>query len=337
MYKLPLITNELALDLLVNNFHLEFSPGEKYSYSNSNYFLLAMIIEKVTGLKYSDFLKENIFRPLKMKNTYAPDEFTDSIPGRINAYSYYWNKTEYDLQDRVSGHGNIYSTIYDQYLFDQALYSDKLVKQETLNEAFDFNQFIDSKRGYRYGLGWRIEGKDSSAGIVSHRGSIGGFKSLLWRDIINKNTLIILSNNWWLVDIPEIINGAQNIIQGKQYDLAKISIQAFFLDNWYMYGFNAAENKMQKVITENPDKYNYKEDLLNDLAYFFFYRKDDSAMNIIDFALEIYPNSANLWDSKGEMSMKFRDKQTAISSFEQSLKLNPDNENAKQMIKKLGK
>ena len=125
VFKLPLLTNEIAYNTIKDNFDLLFDPGSEYSYSNSNYFLLAMIIEKITGMSYPEFMKENIFKPLGMNNTYINYEFRDSIPNRINGYTYYWKKTDYDLTDKAIGHGNIYSTIYDQYLFDQALYSEK--------------------------------------------------------------------------------------------------------------------------------------------------------------------------------------------------------------------
>ena len=337
VYRLPLITNKIALDTLVNNFQLEFQPGEKYTYSNSNFFFLAMIIEKISGMSYREFMEAKIFNPAGMKNTYVQDEFTDSIPNRVCAYSYYWNKTEYDLQDRASGHGNIYSTVYDQYLFDQTLYSEKLVKQETLKEAFNFSLYLDSKNGYRYGLGWRIMGENDERGIVSHRGAIGGFRSLLWRDVRRKNTLIILSNNWWLSDTPDILSGAQNIMEEKAFKPGKISGQAIFLDNWYLYGFDAAIKKMRKVVVETPDQYDYSEDLLNNLAYYFIYSRSepDFAKRILEFALEIYPKSAVLWDSLGEMNSILKNNQAAINCYEKSLKLNPDNKNGKEMLSKL--
>ncbi|MFH1197146.1 MAG: serine hydrolase domain-containing protein [bacterium] len=336
VYKLPLITNKIVLDTLENNFNLEFKPGEKYSYSNSNYFLLAMIIEKISGMSYREFIEDRIFKPAGMKSSYVQDEFTDSLPNRVNAYSYYWNKTDYDLQDRAIGHGNIYSTVYDQYLFDQALYTEILVKQETLKEAFDFSLYQENINGYRYGLGWRIMGDKEGRGIVAHRGAIGGFKSLLWRDIKNKNTLVILSNNWWLVEIPEIISGAQNIMENKNYLPAKVSIQALFLDNWYIHGFDAAMNKMRKVITNNPLNYDYSEQLINDLGYFFLYRNEcNHAKLIIEFALDQFPQSANLWDSLGEMNSALKNTGEAIKCYAKSLELDPTNKNAKERITKL--
>ncbi|MBU1013920.1 MAG: serine hydrolase [Bacteroidetes bacterium] len=339
VFKQPMITNKMALDTLINNFHLEFQPGIKYRYSNSNYLFLALIIEKISGMSYKKFIDDKIFKPAGMNKTYIADEYSDASPNRVNAYVYYWDKTDYDLQDRASGHGNIYSTVYDLFLFDQALYSNKLLKQETLNEAYNFSLYLDSKNSYRYGLGWRIEGETEGRGIVAHRGAIGAFRGLLWRDINNKNTLIILTNNWWLSEIPEILQGAQSIMEGKDYKLAKVSIQALFLDNWYMYGFDAALNKMRKVVTEAPDHYNYSEDLLNNLAYYFVYSRSEPsfAKSILEFSLEVYPESAVLWDSLGEMNSILNNIQTAISCYEKSLELDPENANAQKMLDKLRK
>lgn len=337
VYKQPIITDKMAYDTLKTNFLLEFQPGTKYSYSNSNYFLLAMIIEKVSKMSYREFIENRIFKPAGMHNSYVQGEFIDSIPNRVSAYVYYWDKTDYDLQDRASGHGNIYSTIYDQYLFDQALYSNRLVKKETLEEAYDFSLYLDSKNGYRYGLGWRIAGETEGKGIVLHRGSLAGFKGLLWRDLTRKNTLIILSNNWWLSETPEIISGGQNIMEGKDYKLAKVSIQALFLDNWYMYGFDAAMKKMRKVVAEEPDQYDYSEDLLNNLGYYFIYSRSEPsfAKSILEFSLEIYPQSDVLWDSLGEMNLILGNKPAAIFCYEKSLNFNPENLNAAEKIKEL--
>lgn len=337
VFNLPLILNKIIYDTLKYNFTLLFEPGTRYSYSNSNYYFLGRIIEKLSGMTYREFVVTRIFNKAGMKNSYVDEESMDAIPNRVNGYSYYWDKTDYDLQDKGVGYGNIYSTACDQYLFDQALYSDKLVTQETLKEAFDFSLYLDSKSGYRYGLGWRIAGETEGRGIVLHRGSIGGFRSLLWRDLKNRNTLIICSNNWWLSETPDILSGAQMIMEGKPYKFGKISVQALFLDNWYLYGFDSAIKKMRRVISESPDKYDHSEGLLNDLAYYFVYSRSepDFARRILEFALEIYPKSANLWDSLGEMNSVLGNKKVAIDCYKKSLELNPENNNAREMMKKI--
>jgi len=334
---MPLITDEIIYDTLKSDFQLLFEPGSKYEYSNSNYFYLAKIIEQISEMSYREFIEEKIFKPVGMRNSYVDDGFWDSIPNRINGYSYYWNNTDYDLRDKGNGYGNIYSSIYDQFLFDQALYTNALVKQETLKEAYDESLYLDTERGYKYGLGWRILHKDDSSIVVSHNGAIGGFNNLLWRDVTNKNSLIILTNSWWLKETPEIIWGTQAVMVGKDPTRAKISIQVLFLDNWYLHGIDAALNKMRNVIAESPDKYDYSEDLLNNLAFYFIYSRNEpnNAKNVLECSLEIYPKSANLWDSLGEINSMLDDKKAAIICYEKSLEFDPDNENAKEMLDKL--
>ncbi len=337
IFKLPVITQDTAYKTIYNNFNLLFEPGTSYSYSNSNYMLLALIIEKITGISYRNFLQQNIFDLCNMNSCFVNDGLYDSIPNRVNGYSYYWNKTDYDLKNKAYGDGSTYSTITDLFLFDQALYSNKLLSEETLKEAYDFSKYLETNRGYRYGLGWRIIDNEDGRNIVAHRGALGGFKSLLWRDVKNKNTLIILSNNWWLVETPEIISGAQNIMENKEYVKAKISVQALFLDNWYIHGFDAALQKVCDVYSNAPDQYNYSEDLLNNLGYYFIYSRNEPqyAKKIIEYALEIYPESDELWDSLGEMNSILNNKNDAIDCYERSLKLNSDNENAKQKLKEI--
>ena len=207
-----------------------------------------------------------------------------------------------------------------------------------MKEAFDFSLYLNSKNGSRYGLGWRIIGDEEGRGIISHRGSLGGFKSLLWRDINNKNTLIVLSNNWWLVDVPEIIWSAQDIMEGKECNYAKVSIQALFLDNWSLYGFEAALHKIKEVINNNPSQYNYSESLVNDLGYYFLYERDEplNALQLLKLNADLYPNSYNVYDSLGEVYMNVGNTLNAKSNYEKALEMNPSCETAKKALKKLG-
>jgi len=96
--KVPDLTDVIGLDSLINQPALKFETGKKYSYCNSGYFLLALIIEKVTGKTYGEFIEENILKPIGMKHTYVLDETMTNIPNRINSYKFFWEKSDDDLQ-----------------------------------------------------------------------------------------------------------------------------------------------------------------------------------------------------------------------------------------------
>jgi CubicO group peptidase (beta-lactamase class C family) len=186
-----------------------FQPGEKWEYSNTAYALLASIIGRVSGKPYGTFLAENIFTPVGMTRTrtyntrrskgevlpnYAfgfvySDSLSrfvlpDSLPG-------YW--FVYTL-DGVEGDGIVNSTTGDLFRWNEALYSDKLVKTETLQEAYTPVMLNDGTT-YPYGFGWGTR-VDSTAGkIVAHSGGWPGYSTSIIRYLDRRDCLIILTNN----------------------------------------------------------------------------------------------------------------------------------------------
>lgn len=180
-----------ALVELFKNKPLDFTPGEKYNYSNSGYVLLGLIIERASGKSYQDFLREHIFEPLRMVNTgyesnsqvlsrraagYAYDPQTDSV---VNA-AYIDMSTPYSA-------GALYSTVEDMLLWDQALYTERLVSRKSLDEMF-----TPFKNGCGYGWGVR---KQFNRVSVSHAGGINGFSSYIARFPEDRVTVIVLANH----------------------------------------------------------------------------------------------------------------------------------------------
>ena len=172
-----------------------FLPGEQFRYSNSGYALLAMIVEKISGLKYSTFLKNKIFIPLEMNSTIAYEKGKSTIKNRALGYSY--NGSKYEENDQsitsaVLGDGGIYSNLEDLCKWDQALYSESLLKKPLLDSAFS-KASLNSGEKINYGFGWEIADADGMK-ILQHTGSTAGFANKIVR-IPGKNTsLIILTN-----------------------------------------------------------------------------------------------------------------------------------------------
>jgi len=332
---LPILTNQIVLNSLINEQTLDFQPGTKYSYSNSNYVLLALIIEKVSGQSYQEFLKENIFIPLGMNHTYVIDEVNNGIPNRVNAYDAYWEKNEDDLKHFEVGAGGIYSTAHDQFLFDQALYTDDLVTQNTLQQAFDTTGLLDREK-YVYGYGWKIP-INIEGNVVFHNGAIGGFCSELWRSIEKKKSLIILSNDTWIRFAPDIISGAENIMQGKPYNLGKKSAAVLFFECWYMNGFQAAMSKLNKAMNMTPPEYYLEPWEIHFLGKLLFLNKNyiEEAISVFEFSTEMFPQGPVLWSTLGEAYIKNNQKDLAIQCYEKVLELNPKSKNAREMIIKL--
>jgi len=331
----PVLTNALVFDALVRQPALKFKAGEKYAYSNSGYFLLAMVIEKVSGKKYGEFLAENIFRPLGMDHTFAYDETMAVIPNRVNGYENIWQKRDEYLQWKVAGNGNIYSIAHDLWLFDQALYKETLVRQSTLREAYDTTRLIANNRnGRKYGFGWHILG--DSGQVVYHRGGLEGFRCQYWRNLEKHDALIILGNNTWLSSCPDILTGAENIMLGKPYTLAKQDVTVLFFEHWYLKGYEPALRNLLEAKAKARTQYEFSEQSINDLGYSFMNRGEfRKAVEIFKLNVELFPESANVYDSLGEAYMKSGDTKQAIIHYEKSLKLDPQNTGAMEILKKL--
>jgi len=156
---------------------LDFAPGSKYHYSNSNYFLLACIIEQVSGKSYKDYLIENIFRPAGLSDTYY-DSPTEIIPNRINGYSKTGSKyhnADYISMSQVFGAGALLSNVDDMYKWHQALYHYILIKKGTLEKAFTPFRLSDGTVS-EYGYGWFMKKRNETQSI-EHSGGIDGFQS----------------------------------------------------------------------------------------------------------------------------------------------------------------
>jgi CubicO group peptidase (beta-lactamase class C family) len=329
----PIITKRIIIDSLSNQPKLLFKSGEKYGYSNSNYALLAFIIEKVSGQSYREFLQANLFNPLGMNHTYVRDEVFTSIPNKVNGYDAYWEKNEDDLQ-HLEG-TRIYSTVHDQFLFDQALYTEELVTQKTLQQAFDTTGLLD-RRKYVYGYGWKIP-INIEGNIVFHNGAVGGFCSELWRSIDKKETLIILSNDTWIRFAPDIISGAENIMQGLPYELGRKSAAVLFFESWYMNGFQAAMGKLKKAMNMTPPEYYLEPWEIHFLGQSLFLDKEyiEEAIEVFEFSTEMFPQGPVLWSTLGEAYIKYSQKDLAIQCYEKVLELNPKSKNARRMLDKL--
>lgn len=167
---------------------LEFAPGERFNYSNSGYVLLGYLVEKISGQPYDVFLRENIFGPLRMTNT-GYDNSSTVLKQRAAGYSLRTGTLTNALYMDMTiphGAGGLYSTVEDLYLWDQALYTEKLVKQKSLDAIF-----TPVKNNYGYGFG--IEKKFGLKNI-SHGGGINGFTTFISRFPDEKATVIVLGN-----------------------------------------------------------------------------------------------------------------------------------------------
>lgn len=178
---------------IFKNKPLDFETGTKFSYSNSNYILLGYIIEKVTGMKYEDYIQKNIIEPLKMKHTgFLNKEGSVKLNHKATGYL---NITEDGQATKINevektlpyAAGEICSTVNDLYKWNKALFSGKVINKESMNQMF--TPYLGD-----YGYGENIIKNDDGTTSICHVGSIPGFISSMENNI-DKNYVIIFTTN----------------------------------------------------------------------------------------------------------------------------------------------
>ncbi|HEY0054662.1 MAG TPA: serine hydrolase domain-containing protein [Pedobacter sp.] len=183
------------------------TPNRKFHYNNSNYMVLAAIVEKVSGMKFSQFMKKYIFDPSGMKNTaiYSKAEF-DKIPVKVIGHdrgTWRYSVVQNFLDGPVGDKG-VYGTVRDLYLFDRALKKGNLVSKALLDSAYTGHN--DMVRGrFNYGYGWRLF-NDPKHKVVYHTGWWHGFRHIYVRDLSEDITIVLLTNltNGSLLQLDEL-------------------------------------------------------------------------------------------------------------------------------------
>jgi CubicO group peptidase (beta-lactamase class C family) len=174
---------------------LEFKPGRQFRYSNSNYVLLTALIEAVSKQSYADYLQQHVFTPLGMSNS-GYDSTSKILPNRASGYEQgpqgLVNARSISMT-RPQGAGALYSTVDDLNLWDQALYTDKLVKQPLLQQSFVRHKALDGTP-QPYGYGWMMADWEAVP-TQEHSGGIEGFSSYIIRIPSEQIYVTVLANS----------------------------------------------------------------------------------------------------------------------------------------------
>jgi CubicO group peptidase (beta-lactamase class C family) len=314
---------------------LEFEPGAKFNYNNSGYFLLGAIVEKVTGKPYEQALRERIFDPVGMKNT-GYDHYDTILAKRAAGYEKrpggFINAPYLDMSLPYAA-GSLYSTVEDLYLWDQALYTDKLLSPQLKELAF--------KPGMsNYAYGWVVRKAPLGAGdeqmtIIEHGGGINGFNTLISRMPESKN-LIVLLNNTGGTKLGEMSQKIAGILFGKPYKAPIRDIADVLFPTVTEKDVQAAIKQYRELKATQSDAYDFSEGQLNGVGYQLMQLKRvKDAIEIFKLNVEMFPQRPNPYDSLGEAYMQNGDKVLAIQNYKKSLELNPKNTGAAEKLKKL--
>lgn len=196
--KVPL-TNSKVVELMLRfKPRIDYRPNAKFSYNNTNYLLLAYIVEKISGQSFREYLKKNIFDPSDMHETFVYDPMhPEMLKNAATGYSPRRGVPAvvgFDHLDGVVGDKGIYSTVEDMHHWDMALNQEKLVKLSTLAEAFTPQHINPKTLPKNYGFGWRLTQLENGEWLTYHTGWWHGFKNYYLHNAKDNSAIIILGN-----------------------------------------------------------------------------------------------------------------------------------------------
>lgn len=282
---------------------MDFVPGTKWKYNNSGYFLLGYIIEVVTGKTYSDYLEDAFIKPLGLSDTYYGSD-ARVIKNRAGAYDKdkdgFVNAEMMSMTIPYAG-GAIQSTAADYFKWYQALLGYRLVKKETLDQAFKSYVLSDGKPA-NYGYGW-FQGTVQGSATLEHTGSINGFRTMELY-LPAEDVFIGLFSNCYCHPRPvELVSKIAALCIGKPYDFTIIPINNDALKN-YTGGYTNETGQQQLITDENNQlflhpngqgklKINpYQEDKFNiegSLSTLEFIRDEHNKISRILFKARVLP------------------------------------------------
>ncbi|OLD28004.1 MAG: serine hydrolase [Acidobacteria bacterium 13_1_40CM_3_55_6] len=310
---------------------LEFEPGTKFVYSNSGYFLLGAIIEKVAGKPYEQVLKENIFDPLGMKNT-GYDHWGSIIGNRATGYSRtprgYETAPYLDMSIPYAA-GSLYSTVEDLYLWDQALYGERVLSAKSKDLMFKPNL---SNYGYGFVMTKATLAPPTKLAVpvVQHNGGINGFSTVIVRMLPEKRLIVLLDNSEDGQYLDKMVLELMSVLYDQPYEMPKRSIaDALFKTILEKDVASAVKQYREMKAGSSASEYDFGEMELNRLGYrLLSTRKVAEAIEMFKLNVEIFPQASNVYDSLGEAYMLHGDKELAIANYKRSLELDPQNKNA---------
>lgn len=325
---------------------LKFESGIRFSYSNVGYSLLAIIIEKVSGESYEQFLYKNLWKPSNMESTgYKRPAFDNDLIATGYKDGKGWGKPNDKEWDKdapywhLKGNGGILSTTEDLYKWNLALLSDKILSKEAKAKYYHPKLRAGENDNPYYAYGWDILKTKRNTILTNHNGANGVFYADFYRYIDEGITIIMLSNK------------AQRSFFETNREISKIIFDPLFeptipiAENETNRGFTEEIIKIvwEKGLAEGIESYkkrkgsvNLIERIVNAKGYELLgVKKLQQSIDIFKLNVFAFPKSANAFDSLGEAYLEAGNKDLAIENYKKSLLLNPDNKNAEEVLKGL--
>jgi CubicO group peptidase (beta-lactamase class C family) len=327
----------------LSNLSLIAAPGTTFRYSNMAYEILGDVIAKVSGESFEDYVKHHILEPLDMKTStllvkkadpklltspHVLDESYEPVVSRVFPY----NRMH-------SPSSTLYSNVLDMSRWAIAnmnrgeLDGKRILKAST----YDMMWKPAGENWRNIGISWFLGARREDR-TVGHSGGDTGFRSNLTMLPDKGIAVVMMSNYDGPSSLGAITNAALDVALGVKPEpiVFKEPIAKVFYKAMSSEGLEPAVKKYYELKKSAPAAYAFNEEQLNDLGYKLMARgKLKEAIRVLQLNVEAYPQSSNVYDSLGEAYMKNGDQALAIENYEKSLKLDPANQNAVEMLKKL--
>lgn len=336
----PKVQNsDLLRHLVSSRPALQFPPGRGWNYSNTGYVVLAAVIEHVSGQSYGQFLRERLFGPTGMqRSAVAPAVLENQAAGFLltrHGYRRWWLDPHLD---DIVGDGGIRSTAGDLLKFSEAYFSGALLGDLTTEAltALGNEKGPILYRGVGNGLGWNLkyEAGEQKPCAAFHAGNYGGFRAMLWRDLKNDRSIILLDNANHPLD--EVVDQINAVLGGKPWTKPRKSIVDAMLLTMPEKGIEGALALYRTLSREQAADYRTGERELNTLGYVLLYDGAvDEAIKVFELNIEENPKSFNARDSLAEACLRKGDLAKALAAYEQAVQLNPGFEQGREAIKTL--
>jgi len=367
-YPDSVITNASVIPLLQQwKKGLYFPPGDQFRYCNTNYTLLALLVEQLSGIPFPAYLDKHIFKPAGMKNTYVAvynsnnyDDtsrvihhvlltYYDSVyisASDVKRYRY----SEYNNQASI-GPSNVITTVEDMLQFDIAFFGGKLLKLSTVEEALTplklnngeaYAERMDTMLGEgtgQYGLGWEIFNQPGFGKSVGHGGFKFGIATFYYHNLSHKQTIVAYTNG--KSKFGENVTSCLYMLNNKSplplY--LKSSAVRIYAQALISQGADHAASLLHTLMSDTLHYY-FNTSEMNFLGYDFLYQatfKGHQQLSLETFKLNTFldPGNFNTYDSYGEALAESGNREDAIRMYKRSLELNPKNEGGIQALKKI--
>jgi len=318
---------------------VRFAPGERWDYSNTGYMLLALVVEKISGERFGDFLEKKIFDPLGMKGTVL---FTPITPPEIEHRAWGFRLTpdggERLANDRnylnaMYGDGEVYSTAADLIKWDQALYASKLISPADVDEMFTSGR-LSSGKETGYGYGWSV-GNRGGRKVVNHGGGWVGFRTWIDRELQGRQLLVILTNHTSR-SLGVVRRGVLSIIEGKKPRLPKFPVARLLGASLRDGGSTGLKKEYRRLKGSGGKEIDFSEGQLRELgSYLRKKKKGREAVAVLELNVEAYPKSVRAREELGDALLAAGRREEAVEVIKAALNLAPGSDRLKRKLKEI--